>query len=120
MYYIGIDLGGTNIAIGIVDENYKIVVKGSTPTGADRDGKLVIRDMATLCEELVNDLLDNLIGEISTNLKICSKHNRVSNTDVAELRCNIVYRNADHARLYTVKLSFNLFKASALLIKPSK
>ena len=32
MYYIGIDLGGTNIAVGIVDESFKIVKKGSTPT----------------------------------------------------------------------------------------
>ena len=55
MYYIGIDLGGTNIAAGIVDENYKIVAKGSVPTGAERDGKLVIKDMADLCAKLVSD-----------------------------------------------------------------
>ena len=38
MYTIGIDLGGTNIAAGIVDENYNIVKKASTPTNA-RDRK---------------------------------------------------------------------------------
>ena len=27
MYYIGVDLGGTNIAVGIVDENKKIIKK---------------------------------------------------------------------------------------------
>ena len=27
MYYLGIDLGGTNIAIGLVDANLKIVLK---------------------------------------------------------------------------------------------
>ena len=27
MYYLGVDLGGTNIAIGLVDENLKIVLK---------------------------------------------------------------------------------------------
>ena len=32
MYYIGVDLGGTNIAIGIVNEEFEIVKKGSTPT----------------------------------------------------------------------------------------
>ena len=36
-YVIGIDLGGTNIAIGIVDENGKILKKGSVPTKADRE-----------------------------------------------------------------------------------
>lgn len=53
MYYVGIDLGGTNIAAGIVDENYNIIVKGSVPTGAEREGELVIKDMGKLCSDLV-------------------------------------------------------------------
>ena len=28
MYYIGVDLGGTNIAVGVVDSNLKIIKKG--------------------------------------------------------------------------------------------
>ena len=32
MYTIGVDLGGTNIAIGIVNDRYEIVRKGSVPT----------------------------------------------------------------------------------------
>ena len=28
-YSIGVDLGGTNIAVGIVDESYQIIKKGS-------------------------------------------------------------------------------------------
>ena len=31
--YIGIDLGGTNIAAGVVDEVGKIIYKSSVPTG---------------------------------------------------------------------------------------
>ena len=34
MYRIGVDLGGTNIAVAIVDENYNIINKGSVPTKA--------------------------------------------------------------------------------------
>ena len=56
MYYIGIDLGGTNIAVGIVDENYKIVKKGSTPTLAHRDPEEIIKDMGALCMRLLNEL----------------------------------------------------------------
>ena len=56
MYYLGIDLGGTNIAAGIVDENSKILLKGSVPTMANRDGKLIIKDMAVLCKKLVSDM----------------------------------------------------------------
>jgi len=32
MYTIGIDLGGTNIAAGIVDEEYRILSTTSAPT----------------------------------------------------------------------------------------
>ncbi len=53
MYYLGIDLGGTNIAVGIVNENYEIISKGSVPTLANRDGKLIIKDMAELCKKLI-------------------------------------------------------------------
>ncbi len=54
MYYIGIDLGGTNIAAGIVDENGKILVKGSVPTNADREPDEIIKDMGKLCIDLMN------------------------------------------------------------------
>ena len=53
MYYIGVDLGGTNIAVGIVNEDYKIVEKGSVPTKPDRDPELIIKDMAELCGRLL-------------------------------------------------------------------
>ncbi len=55
MYYIGIDLGGTNIAAGVVDSDYKIIAKGSVPTLAHRENKEVIKDMADLCAKLVSD-----------------------------------------------------------------
>ncbi|MBQ7603341.1 MAG: ROK family protein [Clostridia bacterium] len=55
MYYIGIDLGGTNIAAGIVDENMRIVRKGSVPTGAFRDPDEITADMAELCKKLLAD-----------------------------------------------------------------
>ncbi|NLJ32172.1 MAG: ROK family protein [Clostridiales bacterium] len=32
MYYLGIDLGGTNIAAGVVDENYKIIARAERKT----------------------------------------------------------------------------------------
>lgn len=49
MYYIGIDLGGTNIAAGVVDENHKIVAKKSVPTGASRPADEITADIAKLC-----------------------------------------------------------------------
>ncbi len=53
MYYLGIDLGGTNIAIGLVDENLKLVLKDSVPTGAKRPINEIMDDMAALCISVV-------------------------------------------------------------------
>lgn len=33
-HYLGIDLGGTNIAAGVIDENYQFVARHSAPTRA--------------------------------------------------------------------------------------
>lgn len=55
MYYIGIDLGGTNIAAGLVDENGKIVHKDSVPTMREREYPEIIKDMAMLCKKIIND-----------------------------------------------------------------
>ncbi len=53
MIYVGIDLGGTNIAAGIVDESGKLLHKKSIPTGADRDASAVIKDMAQVAMDVV-------------------------------------------------------------------
>jgi glucokinase len=53
MYYLGIDLGGTNIAAGVVDEDNNIVVKGSVPTNAQRPPEKIVADMAKLCLDLL-------------------------------------------------------------------
>ena len=55
MYRIGIDLGGTNIAAGIVDEEHNIIVKGSVPTRADRQAEEIIKDMGGLCNKLISE-----------------------------------------------------------------
>ena len=70
MYRIGIDLGGTNIAIGIVNDEFKIVAQGSVPTLATRDAIAIVDDMATLCKKL---LAENGLTEADiTSLGIAS------------------------------------------------
>ena len=56
MYRIGIDLGGTNIAVGIVNDEHKIVVKKSTPTLAKRPAEEIVADMARVCLEACREL----------------------------------------------------------------
>jgi glucokinase len=54
LYYLGIDLGGTKIAIGIVDENYKIIFKDSLPTQAKRSADEIADDIGVLSGELIS------------------------------------------------------------------
>lgn len=46
MYKLGIDLGGTNIVAGVVDENYKIIGVGKEKTRAPRPAEEIVDDMA--------------------------------------------------------------------------
>ena len=55
MYHLGIDLGGTNIAVGVVDENFKIVGRGKMKTNAPRPAEEICDDMATAVKMAVED-----------------------------------------------------------------
>ncbi|GAB6106953.1 ROK family protein [Fusibacter bizertensis] len=61
--YIGIDLGGTNIAGGLVNEKGDILVKHSIPTGRERGSDLVIEDIYRVIETLIDQ--NNTGNEVS-------------------------------------------------------
>ena len=50
MYRIGIDLGGTNIAVGVVDSAYHLVAEADVPAGAQRPAEQVVADMCRAVE----------------------------------------------------------------------
>ena len=52
-YYAGIDLGGTNIVAGIVDENFVIVASAKRKTALPRPCDAIVEDMATTVKEAV-------------------------------------------------------------------
>ena len=54
-YYIGIDLGGTNIVAGVVNENYEIISKASTKTNLPRPEKEIADDMAKMAVKATAD-----------------------------------------------------------------
>ncbi len=91
MYYIGIDLGGTNIAVGIVDESYKIVKKGSVPTKPERAPEEIIKDMAELCRKLVDEAgikMDDI-----AYAGIASPGTANHNTGIVEYANNLPFRD---------------------------
>ncbi len=55
MYRIGVDIGGTNVAVGVMDEELRLVKKKSTPTA--KDDPIGITDGIA---RLVRELLDGI------------------------------------------------------------
>lgn len=54
-YYLGIDLGGTNIVAGVVDENNQIIAKTKTKTLSKRPAEEIINDMVRVALEAVDE-----------------------------------------------------------------
>ncbi len=55
MYWLGIDLGGTNIAAGVVNEAYEIVGRGRVKTRAPRPANEIADDMAQAARLAIAD-----------------------------------------------------------------
>lgn len=55
MYYIGIDIGGTGVKVGVVSEDGKIVAKDSVVTDVAEGYKKIVKDTAELTERVVSN-----------------------------------------------------------------
>ena len=91
MYRIGIDLGGTNIAAGVVNEKYEIICEGSVPTRAEREVDEIVADMSDLCKKLVSDAGLSLSDISAVGMAIPGTVN--SATGIVEYANNIRFFN---------------------------
>ena len=55
MYRLGVDLGGTNIAVGVTDENFNIIGRAKVKTRAPRPAEEIADDMATAIFQAVKN-----------------------------------------------------------------
>lgn len=55
MHYLGIDLGGTNIALGILDENYNLIHKMSLSTKSERNFSEIVMDISLSAKNFAKD-----------------------------------------------------------------
>ena len=111
MYRIGIDLGGTNIAVGLVkvsengaEKNYELVKKLSTPTLAHRPAEEIMDDMAAVCKKLCKEAEVSLcdveaIGIATPGLANCA-------TGVVEYANNLPFKNFPLADMLKKRLGF--------------
>lgn len=90
MYRIGIDLGGTNIAAGIVNENFEIVRKASIPTGAERSSEAIADDMAAICHQVCREagIDPSEIASVGIAAPGIANHD----DGVIEYSCNLPFR----------------------------
>lgn len=54
-YYVGVDVGGTNMAAGVVDEEYRILSKVEIPTRAVRSIEEITDDMAVVTKAAIKE-----------------------------------------------------------------
>ena len=52
-YFIGVDIGGTNLKSGVVDDNGIIISESSIPTGADRPQDIVLQDIISIVKDSI-------------------------------------------------------------------
>ncbi len=87
MYYIGIDLGGTNIACGLVTVSGELILKKSCPTGAGRPAEEIMADMAALIDSVLDEA--EIKREKIAFCGIASPGIANSDTGCIEYSCNL-------------------------------
>ncbi|MBE6597569.1 MAG: ROK family protein [Ruminococcaceae bacterium] len=102
MYNIGVDLGGTNIAVGLVDKEYNIIVKRSLPTRAERPAEAIVDDIAALCREVCSEG-GCALSDIAT-VGVATPGTANGRTGVVEYANNLPFRDFPLARLLSEKL----------------
>ena len=64
MYKLGIDLGGTNIAVGVVDEKFNIVGKASVKTGLPCSAESIVEKIVTASLQAVENAVNAQVEEL--------------------------------------------------------
>lgn len=91
MYRIGIDLGGTNIAGGLVDTDHKIIAKASAKTEPSRPPEEIVSGIAALCRRLCN--MQNIDVADVDSIGVASPGIAESATGVVRYANNLPFRN---------------------------
>ena len=102
MYNIGIDLGGTNIKVGLVDENYNIVEKATAKTNLPRPADEICGTIVELIWQGLN-AAKVTIGEVnSIGIGTPGVANR--NSGIVLYSCNLDFHNTDLRSLLKQRL----------------
>lgn len=90
MYYIGIDLGGTNIVSSVVNDEYQIIGTSKTATNSPRSAEEIFDDIARVSKEAVKNAGLQLSDIESIGL---GTPGTVNGDGVIEFANNLVFNN---------------------------
>lgn len=107
MYNIGIDLGGTNIKVGIVDENYQIIGKANVKTNCPRPFEEIAD---SICEavKLACEDAKLTISDID-NIGIGTPGSADRASGVVLYSNNLGFRNAELGKVLKEKIGKDVF-----------
>lgn len=106
-YRIGIDLGGTNIAVGIVNEAYQMIAKTSTPTKRERSAQEIIADMVRMVYALLKEKNLSMEDIIVIGLGVPGIANKETNT--IEYANNLAFEDVPFATILSKQLNKRIF-----------
>ncbi len=106
-YYVGIDLGGTNIVAGVVDEEYNIIAKASTKTNCPRPEKEIADDMARMALEAVKNA--NLTIDDIEWVGVGTPGIANSETGIIEYSNNLGFKNTPMVKYIQEKIDKPVF-----------
>ena len=106
-YNIGIDLGGTNIKVGLVDENYNIVAKATCKTDLPRPAEEIADSIAETVWKALNDAKVT-IDELNS-IGIGTPGTASRDTGVVLYSCNLGFRNTDLRSLIGARLGKQVY-----------
>lgn len=107
MYKLGIDLGGTNIVAGVVDENFKIIAKAKRKTASPRSAEKIADDMAAAAIEAVKNA--GLTLEQIDSCGIGAPGSVDTKTGVISYSNNLGFYNVPLGKMMKERLSKNIY-----------
>ena len=102
MYSLGIDLGGSNIVAGVVDENYKIVARASCKTAVPRPESEICDSMAEVAKKAVEKAKITLDEIESIGIGVPGAVN--PKTGVIEYSANLFFHNWEVVKMMEERL----------------
>lgn len=107
MYYLGIDIGGTNIVCGLVDQEGTILSKASVKTAVPRSEEAICDDMAKLCLAVSEQYGKDMDQIYSIGIGAPGSANK--QTGVVEFSTNLYFHNWELVKMMEERTGKRIF-----------